>query len=294
MTNKLELIRNGNIYSLVDGTYSHYLGDNGWGAAPTHRLTARGPQQHGESDYGFRLDPRVGSVVLGIPGSSLEDLFSRRGGLIALFGPANSLALRWTIGSLVKQIDVKRVGGLSLASANKSGFYQRAAVDLRAADPSFYDPDSQLQEFGLGSGANEFEVPMPVPHHVGASTLDETVGINYPGSWHSFPFIRITGPITNPVITNESTGEVLDFTGTTIVVGDYYDIDCAYDAKTVIDDSGVNKIADLTDDSDLATFHISCDCEAVPGGANSISVTGSATTTATKVTMTYFNRYEGL
>ena len=92
--------------------------------------------------------------------------------------------------------------------------------------------------------------------------------------------VRITGPITDAVITNNATSEKLDFTGTTIAAGDYYEIDCRYGYKTVVDSTGANQIADLTSDSDLVSFHIAPDPE-VGGGINSITITGTSITAAT-------------
>ena len=181
-----------------------------------------------------------------------------------------------------------------MSSGSRRGFFQDVAVGIRCADPTFYDPSIMSQDFGLGGGANSFDVPMPVPHDVGDSSLDETVAITYTGNWQSYPEIRITGPITDPIVTNQSTSDVLDFTGISISAGKYYDIDCRYGNKTVIDDAGVNKIADLTTASDLATFHIAPDSLAVPGGTNSIRVQGSGVTTATSVNLKYYVRYLGI
>jgi hypothetical protein len=78
------------------------------------------------------------------------------------------------------------------------------------------------------------------------------------------------GPITSPVITNAITGDKLDFTGTTIVGGASYTIDCRYGQKTVVDSAGANQISKLTSDSDLSTFCLLPDPDA-PGGANTLS-----------------------
>lgn len=291
----LELIRNGLAYSLDDGTYCWLIGDDGWGMTPLHRLTTRGPQQHGETDEGYLLDPRVGKLILQILGTSRNDLYQKRNTLLNLFSPqvGGGLALRWTTYD-TRQIDVQTVGDMLFGSGEREGFAQKVGIQLRAPDPSFYDPEAVTVDFGTSGGGSGFVVPMPVPHSVGASSLSETLPVSYTGTWLAYPFIRITGPITNPVITNETTNEKLDFTGTTITAGTYYDIDTRYGYKTVIDSGGTNRIDKLTADSDLVSFHIEHDTVVAPGGYNSISVTGSAITTATKITLTYFRRFVGL
>jgi hypothetical protein len=90
-----------------------------------------------------------------------------------------------------------------------------------------------------------------------------------------------------------TTGEVLDFTGTTIGAGEWYELDLRYGYKTVLDNSGANVVSDLSSDSDLATWHLATDPEAA-GGINSITVTGSAVTEATSVHLVWFERYLGI
>jgi hypothetical protein len=55
----------------------------------------------------------------------------------------------------------------------------------------------------------------------------------------------------------------------------------------------VNKIADLTNDSDLSEFAIINDAP-LSSYDNSISVSGSSITEATKVTIIYYNRFIGV
>lgn len=105
------------------------------------------------------------------------------------------------------------------------------------------------------------------------------------GTWDEYPVITLTGPINDPVITNHTTGEVLDFTGATINANEIYTIDTRYGHKTVTSQTGENKISALSEGSDLATFHL------VPGG-NFLQVTFTGgTAAATGVAVNYYNRY---
>jgi hypothetical protein len=148
--------------------------------------------------------------------------------------------------------------------------------------------------FALGGGGGTMEVPTEVPTEIGASDINMTQAVLYTGTWYSFPQIRIEGPITDCVITNETTGEKLDFTGTTIADGDYYLIDTRYGRKSVIDSNGANKISKLTSDSDLATFHLEPPGAVAPDGSNSVRVEGSSIDAGTIVYMTYYRRYLGI
>lgn len=105
------------------------------------------------------------------------------------------------------------------------------------------------------------------------------------GNWDEYPVITLSGPFNDPVITNHGTGEVLDFTGSTIAANEAYTIDTRYGYKTVTSQAGSNIISKLTDGSDLATFHL------IPGGNFlQVSFTGG-TAVETGVIINYFNRY---
>jgi len=193
-----------------------------------------------------------------------------------------------------RQIDCDVIDAPLPHDARKEWAANVTAVRFRAPDPTLYDPTGKTVTFGLTGGGTGTQVPLEVPLEVGASALDQTVPITYAGNFRSLPWrIRILGPITDPVITNLMTDEKLDFTGMTIGDADFYDIDCRYGQKTVEDASGTNKIADLTDDSDLATFHLAAHPEA-DGGQNDINVTGSSVDGDTEIYFNYYERYLGI
>ena len=87
-------------------------------------------------------------------------------------------------------------------------------------------------------------------------TIDQTAVRTYEGSWDEFPTVRITGPATNAVLENVTSGDKLDFTGTAISAGTSYVLDLRYGYKTVTQDDGTNRIDKLTNDSDLATWRL--------------------------------------
>ena len=139
--------------------------------------------------------------------------------------------------------------------------------------------------FGLSaSGLGEYDIPLLIPWFIGASTLSEERTIAYPGTFRSYPIVRIIGPITDAKLVNNRTGDELFLSGVTIGAGHWYEIDCRYGYKTVVDDVGANKIADLTDASDMATFCL------LPGD-NSLTVSGSGATGATQVYLRYYERF---
>lgn len=267
------------------------------GMSPNHRLSSRGPQQHGESDEGFRLDPRYFSLVWEMVGGGTRGaLFTLRRRLLGILRPMESPTV---LEFVLDNGDVRRIDAYvqdAPMGHNAGERYDslRVGVQFKAPDPTFYAASDVNVVFSLGGGSAALEVPLTVPMNVGVSTLDQVRTIAYAGSWYAFPIVKIVGPITDAVVTNELTGEKLDFTGTTIAADDYYEIDTRYGQKTVVDSSGANKIGALADDHDLSTFHLE-----PPEGEdsvrnNSIRVEGESVTAATEVYVRYRTRYVGI
>lgn len=302
-------------YNLSDGSLTWRIDEDGLGMTPVRRITERGPFQHGETDVGFRLEPRVIQLALGIYpgyGGTEADYYDLRDQLLRIFRPSQvPIQLRYDLPNGVsRQIDCYFSGAMSFGSSDRTGYYQKIGIQLRAPDPTFYDPIANALTYNIGASSSSggggpvtgFVVPLVFPFSVGASSsgsssgsivTEQTRTIAYSGTWRTYPFLRIRGPFTNAVIVNEATGDKLDFTGTTIPSGGYYDIDCRYGYKTVVDHTGANKIATLTADSDLATFSLEADPEA-PAGDNTISVSGTGLTELSEVYMTWTSRFVGI
>jgi hypothetical protein len=289
MTTKLEVITNGQTYDLSDRARYLHKGNSGFGMAPVKRFTEQGAAQHGATDRGFLLQPRTLQLVVWILAGNEEEYFARRDELMAIFAPRDEpIQLRLTAGGRVRQIDCHFAGDLSLPTSDRNGYIHKVGISLRADDPTWYDPEAVAVNFGLSTGGNSFNVPLAIAWNIGSSVLDQTITIPYAGTWQTHPIITIYGPITDPVIENLTTGEILDFTGTTIGNGDTYIVDTRYGFKTVTDQDGVDQIADLTDDSDLSTFHLKA------GATNDLRVTGTSATQSTQVYLSYSPRYVGV
>ena len=251
--------------------------------------------QHGETDLGYRLEPRLARLLLFMACSTETDLFTRRRTMLRILTPRDDPhKFRFTVGGSVWEFQGHPTT-VEMPRKLAEGFSQRVVVRVRCADPTAYDPTAVAVIFGLGGGSDALEVPLEVPMVVGASVLDMSKTIEYGGDISAYPtLIRITGPITDCIITNNTTDEKLDFTGTTIAVADYYDIDCRYGSKTVTDKAGDSKISDLTSDCDLATFHLAAPTDGSVSRQNNINVTGSSVTEATEVELTYNTRFSGI
>lgn len=291
---KVEVLAGGAAHVLNDGVSYAVMGWMGLGLAPMTRLTNRSPMQDGVTDVGFRLAPRQFALRVTLLANSFIDHLARRQEFGSWFKPTvAALTIRVTEPSgAVRNIDCHVSGPLAFDSASMIGFDQEEVVPLTAPDPVFYDPVGKAQVFALGGGG-ALAVPTSVPVSVGASTIDSVQVVSYIGTWKATPIIRIVGPLTNPVITNVTTGEVLSFVGSAIAGGDYYEIDTRFAHKTVKDSAGVSQIAKLLSTSDLATFHIAPDWEAA-GGSNSFHVTGTGAAMASSVTVYWNDKFIAL
>lgn len=295
MSLTLEIVRGADVWNLTDYIDWSVSRIAGFGLPPMHRLKTRGPMQHGQTDKGFRLDSNITTLAINMLAESLADQYTLRASLIEAFKPSDTpLILRVTLpdGS-VRCRECHYVRGLDYDSVAFEGWQGRPVVQLESDEPTWYDPAGEALTFALGAGGSAGIVPFLVPFYWGASALDATQTIDYDGTWTTYPVIRVTGPIRDATIENLSTDELLDFSGTTIGSGEYYEIDLRYGYKTVEDSAGGNQVADLTTDSDLATWHLAADPES-PDGLNSVNVTGNGVNAATKVEMQWYERFIGV
>jgi hypothetical protein len=286
----------GTTYTLTDENPFWIEHISEWGMAPGHMLESRGAEQHGTTVEDFRLDPRDLELIIGFRGLNSELLTARRTLLSIFQRRTDPVLIRFTFDDgTVRQIDGTLASGLGFARDGQDHDYQRAAAVIHCGDPTFYDPAGQGVTFELGGAAGAGGiVPTPVPTEVGASTLDASAPITYAGTWRSLPtLIRITGPITDFVLTNVTTGaDITAKSGVSISSGNYVDICCLYGQVSVLFNGVTNWISNITDGSELTTWALEPDPDA-PGGINTITLTGSGVTDQTSVHIAYYERFLG-
>lgn len=172
-----------------------------------------------------------------------------------------------------------------------------------AYNPVLYDPTEHIVNFQEGDTAGfpaAFPIPLDSPPELVFPTtfpitffkIDETLDINYTGTWLEYPVLRLIGPLLNPIITNEVTGEVLELSYA-LPEDDEIVIDLAPGRKTVTDLAGNNLIGVVTPQSDLGTWHIAPAPEA-PGGVNTIHALASNIDTGSAIRITWKARYFGI
>jgi hypothetical protein len=306
MTGEILTLRNFRGDSLVFGTSGvSLLAHDGLGMAPVQRVTQEGPFQHGATQVNARLAPRGITLSLAMVRDDnwSTDWLYRNALTDILNDIDHELYLDVTLPTFfltarTVRMNVHYLDSLTMPRSGDHDGFDRSVLQLIAHDPVWYDPNPEVVTMDVTAGGEGLMVAMEIPFGLGGTIVDEVTQFLYPGTWFSYPIIRITGPIENACLTAYSiaggTATVkLDFTGVTIAAGDYYEIDCRYGYKTVKDKTGTNKIADLTSDSDLASFVIAPH-PYFQDGANQFTLTGINATNATACSVTYYNRYIGI
>ena len=274
-------------YDAASGLTFNYLGDQGFGLAPLHRITQRGPMQQGDTDVDFRLDPRVLQIPLFVNTTTIDDYYAARGRLLSVFSPSNTVGtITVTTTAWTRSIDVKVLGGLSFDTDPKVGYGLRTVIQLRADDPTWYDIISQTIVGASAIAGTPTAYPVVYPRTYGTANINTTTTFVNNGTWLSYPIITAIGPISGLVITNNTTGQVITTSGS-ISAGRTYTYDLRYGKKTVYDDLGNNQIATVAASSNLATW-------AIVKGINSISIAATSSSSPASVQIVYYVRYVGI
>lgn len=297
-------------YDLNDGSEILLLGYD-LGIVPVGRLSQRSPAQRGDTDLGFSMEPRFSDLFWAIHGSSLSSYRDIRERFMTVFQPRDNDAVQlvFDFGDRVRALDVNVDGALNWADRVET--IEKVSGVFKASDPRLYDPVLNTVVFSLASGGVDvggWPIPWAIPWAIATDVLNVTADVLYAGGSRlaaiEYPVIRIFGPITDPVITNLTTGEIISLTdagGLALATpADWVEIDLANpprrDAKTIKDQDGNSAEEYLTTTSDFATWHLAPAGERLPAGNyadghNIINVSGTGVTGVTLVTMRYYDRY---
>lgn len=293
-TPRIEIDRTGVLSDLTDLVSWNVEHWRGFGVPAVRSVTQRGPSQHGETFLTQRYEPRT--VILAV--TALADTeytwHVRRALLADMFRAGDDLfTLRYfyndgASGEIARYLDCYVATPPDFSTEQRVGFSQRTTVALRAPEPTWYDPVPVFVPFSQGSGGAALTFPLAFSFTLGASGVSQSqsIPLTDPGMADVYPIVTIKGPITNALITNGTTGDKLDLTGTTIAGGDYYIIDTRYGRKSVTDAAGVSRIASLVN-SDLGSFNLR-------KGENSIIAFGTGTDANTQISFTYYKRFLGV
>jgi hypothetical protein len=289
-------------FNVENGGYSgatvYVTGAINWGEPSITRITQRGPFQDGDTDIDYRLNPRIINLPIVVPASQYDEMMNNREKLMQMFKPGNdTIVLEHVLNEtsipafqIRRSIDVKIAGGLQMDTL-PGEFNIRTVVQLRAADPTWYG--SQLKTAQLTNTVFGTPTPYPKPYGVpyGSASINNITNIAYYGTVVTRPIIQVYGPVANLVIV-DGAGHMISI-AQTIPAGDIWTIDLRDGYKTIVDQNGVNRFYTLGITSDIINWGIYPE-PIIPYGSNTISISGTDTTSASTVYALYYDRYAGI
>lgn len=289
-----------------DTTDRFLLTEEGLGLPPIEYLTQKGPFQHGETLIDFRLGPRVLQLQVRQNSCSRQSYWTNRSALINAIRPNRYVGSNFGPGVLRKIFQDGSIRDLNviieqgpiftardLSKWDEWGFTE--TLRFIAHDPIFFDPLQKSLSFlslATGGEATDWILPFSFPILFEETAYNSYGSLTYNGTWRSYPYITLTGPMDSVGIHNLSTGESIELLYN-ISSGEIIYIDLQPGNKSIVNNSGTNLIGTATPTSNLATFHIAPDPE-VPNGVNDFFIEVVGTTGDSSVTIAYYERYIGI
>lgn len=298
----------GKAWNLNDDLLLRLL-DYDLGPPPVRRLSRTYPTQHGDTDTGYRYEPRFLNLFWGVMAHTNEQYMSIRRTLAHVFA-ARDEAVQLTFDFGYRRVTCDAVLDGTLLESDRIGAAGKTSGIFKCSDPRFYDPDIRTQIFNLASAGSTgvgWEIPWEIPWDVAPYALQMSTQILYAADFEAaapeYPRITIRGPVSSPIIVNETTGEQLNLGangGLELAGGEMVQIllNGAYDAtgRDIVDAAGDSLTHFLTADSDFGSWHLAPPGERLSSGGfstglNVITVTGLDVSPASQITINYHHRY---
>lgn len=160
-----------------------------------------------------------------------------------------------------------------------SAIHQEYLLKFMAHDPYFYDVLATTLTFSSAVPSNFFPI---MPLKLSGASIGSGFSIFNGGDVESYPVFTISGPGTNPTLTNTTTGKSIAAT-ITLTAGQSLIIDTQ--AKTVKREDGSNQFSVLSFGSALWTLAT---------GQNAITLSMSGTGAGSQIQVSYKQRYNSL
>lgn len=238
---------------------------------PVRSQRRQRPRGHGSVDLTRYYDGRlfeVAGLVYADDEDDAQEALNELEGFLALNG--DTVLLRWqfngnNLGFLYEQSRVRIDGDIEYAYDVEDRSRIKWALTLFAEDPRRYNSIEVGGSYDpTATGAfNGIDLPAVFPLEFagdGANILEVTNDGNFPTP----PVFRIWGPVTNPILDNDTTGESLTTSGLALTSSDMAEVDMAARTFKV---NGVDR-PDFIDASATTWF------ELIPGD-NALRLRGS-------------------
>lgn len=191
-------------YQLVRGSLQ------GFGGAKTTNMKSQTPFQNGSTFYSSRYNDRELSFKFRVFADSFDDAQERKRTIADVFSAAHGLGTMriFTDAEDTVFFDIQCVPSgtetmFEVVKSHNDTMFE-VNVELVAFSPFFYDPTLYRVEFTAFAGG--FRLPFTFPFTLGVTGSGL---VQNEGSSPTPCIITISGPFTNPVLTNERTGETI-------------------------------------------------------------------------------------
>jgi hypothetical protein len=275
----------GVIINLSEPPYTTYEYD-GFGISEFQHTTVAPPQLHGEYWQDTRMEAKILTVEFGFTGEGIpERQFSRRE-VVRLFNPLlgpGTLRID-QVNGISREIRCILAESLPLPSAEFAGVgHYRTLVRFKSDGiPAFIDPVENEFVLDFVGAPGNFTFPWSFPRVFAQSGFATAPIVTNEGDIETPVRIELTGPLTNPILTNLTTDQSIAFTGLTLLAGQVFVVDTD-PARYVVTIDGTDSWQYL---SEMNMWSL------IPGD-NHLQFDIGGTTVATVGTVNWFTRYLG-
>lgn len=177
-----------------------------------------------------------------------------------------------------RELKCHYAGGMELVEDQFTDSLQRAVLVFRAFDPYWLDSITDTRSFVIGTPAPFFPI---LPLRLTSSTVFADVNVDNSGDVETWPIWTVTGPGSDLVLSNLTTGEVLS-SSVVLGIGETLVIDTSPELKTLRRGDGSNAYGTLSASSSLWSL---------VEGANSVRIEFSGATADSLVALSWRRRY---
>lgn len=214
--------------------------------SPVRRISRfQKPSAHGAVIANALYGERVVVISVQIIGTSEADYAAKHQALTSECDLSSSILKTITIEDTSGN-EYQITGVIELyqdENSNSKRAFGQSIITVACPDFEISSTDLSVQSIYLQDTSGGVAVPLvALPFSFGASSGGEATIVN-DGTVPSYPVIRLYGPLVNPTIFNQETGETMKYNAT-INLGEWIEIDMKN--KTAVNQSGANKLGSLS------------------------------------------------
>ena len=252
----------------------------GFGEVEAEHQMTKSPYQDGESHTGTTLNPRYPYLELIMMSNNWESLSELRRHASRVFNPKVEGTFEIHYGDKRYALDVVPEALPYFVSEDAVGKTQKASISFRAPDPYWQSVTESEAEIVTWIGGLTFPLVFPISFaQAGAKKINVING----GDVETPVRVEITGPATNPRITNVTTGEFIQVDHN---LG-------AGEVLTVTTDFG-NKRVEIEGENKFHYINQETTFFSLQAGDNIIEYTSEDVSDTAKVKISYCTRYLGV